>query len=109
MIAQDGTLRGRRVLSPEAMAAMGRIMTLGLRKGGLEGAGMGPAEYMIAHWCERVEAGRCTLESSPGYYGANPWIDRTRGLHGLILVQDQRRRIAREQTALRDGLIALFA
>lgn len=108
MVAQDGIYRGRRVLSAKAMAAMGAIMTAGLPKGGLEGAGMGPAEYMIAHWCERPEGGRCTLESSPGYFGANPWIDRRAGLHGVLLVQDQRRRIAAAETVLRDGLIQLF-
>lgn len=109
MIAQEGVWRGRRVLSREAVTTMDTVMTRGLAKGGLDGAGMAQAEYMIAHWCERLEADRCTLESSPGYYGANPWIDRKAGLHGVILVQDQRRRIAAAQTALRDGLIQLFA
>lgn len=109
MIAQDGIRRGRRVLSARAMAAMGTIMTGGLRKAGLEGAAMGPAEYMIAHWCEQPQAGGCALESSPGYFGANPWIDRKARLHGVLLVQDQRRRIAGAETVLRDGLINLFA
>lgn len=109
MIAQGGTSGGRRVLSPRAMAAMGTIMTAGLPKGGLEGAGMGPAEYMIAHWCERPEGDRCSLESSPGYFGADPWIDRRSGLHGVLLVQDQRRRIARAEARLRHGLIEIFS
>lgn len=109
MVAQDGTYRGRRILSARAVSAMGKIMTRGLRKIGPEGLDVQPAEYMIAHWCERPEGRRCTLESSPGYFGANPWIDRTRRLHGVLLVQDQRRRIVGAETRLRDGLIELFA
>ncbi len=109
MIAQDGTYRRRRVLSARAVAAMGTIMTRGLHKIGPEGLGAQAAEYMIAHWCERPEGLRCTLESSPGYFGANPWIDRTTRLHGVLLVQDQRRRIVDAETRLRDGLIDLFA
>lgn len=109
MIAQDGVYRGRRILSARAVAAMGTIMTRGLRKIGPEGLGAQAAEYMIAHWCERPEGPRCTLESSPGYFGANPWVDRASRLHGVLLVQDQRRRIVGAETRLRDGLIDLFA
>jgi CubicO group peptidase (beta-lactamase class C family) len=109
MIAQDGLHRGRRILSARAVAAMGTIMTRGLPKVGPEGLGAQPTEYMVAHWCERPEGLRCTLESSPGYFGANPWIDRTARLHGVLLVQDRRQRIVGAETRLRDGLIDLFA
>lgn len=109
MIAQEGRYRGRSVLSGAAMTAFSQIMTKGLPKGGLDGAGMASAEYMLAHWCERLDGDRCGLESSPGYFGAYPWIDRVGGLHGVLLVQDQRRRIATQEIALRQSLISLFS
>lgn len=110
MIAQSGTYRGAKVLSPGAIAAMDRIMTMGLQKGAaMPGEGPGKAEYMIAHWCERIgEDGLCDLSSSPGAFGAYPWIDRRADIHGLILVQDQRPRIAASQMVLRNGLTRLF-
>ena len=111
MIAQDGLYRKRRILSAGAVAAMDRVMTLGVERGqSLPGEGPGKAEYMIAHWCERLEAdGRCSLASSPGAFGAYPWVDRKTNLHGLILVQDKRPRIAAAEATLRNGLIRLFA
>lgn len=110
MIAQSGSYRGVKVLSPGAISAMDRIMTMGLQKGTtLPGEGPGKAEYMIAHWCERVgDDGFCDLSSSPGAFGAYPWIDRRARLQGLILVQDQRPRIAAAQMVLRNELIRLF-
>jgi len=109
MIAQDGVLGGRRVLSSASVAAMDTVMTAGVRKGmTLPGNIAGQAEYMIAHWCERLEGARCTLSSSPGAFGAYPWIDRRAGLHGVLLVKDQRPRIAAAELALRDGLTELF-
>ncbi|WP_029911758.1 serine hydrolase [Caulobacter sp. UNC358MFTsu5.1] len=109
MIAQDGVLQGRRVLSSAAVLAMDTVMTTGVRKGmSLPGNVAGQGEYMIAHWCERLEGARCTLSSSPGAFGAYPWIDRRANLHGVLLVQDQRPRIAAAEFALRDGLTELF-
>jgi len=109
MIAQDGVLRGRRVLSTAAISAMDTVMTTGVRKGmTLPGNVGGHGDYMIAHWCERLEGARCTLSSSPGAFGAYPWIDRRADLHGVLLVQDQRPRIAAAEFALRDGLTELF-
>lgn len=110
MIAQNGIYRGRRVLSLSALGAMGRVMTIGLRKGfTAPGAQNSNAEYMIAHWCERVEAERCSFESSPGLFGTYPWIDRRSGLHGIIFLKDRLRRIAEDQRTLRNGLIQIYA
>jgi len=109
MIAQDGRYRGKAVLSPAAVKAMGRIMTLGLRKGfTAPGAQERDVEYMIAHWCERRTDARCTFESSPGLFGTYPWVDRETGLHGVIFLKDKLRRVAAEERALRDRLIAIY-
>lgn len=45
-------------------------------------------------WCERAdEAGRCRRLSAPGAYGALPWLDRDRGMAGVILTVDSLPRI----------------
>ena len=109
MIAQDGLYRGRAVLPKAAIAQMATVMTAGLKKGyvppGAEGK---PAEYALAHWCERMAKGRCTFESSPGAFGTYPWIDRAKGLHGIIFLKDRLQRITGQERALRDGMIRLF-
>lgn len=111
MMAQGGVLKGRRVLSTEAVAAMEVIKTRGLEKGFMPpdaaGKGGGP-EYMIAHWCEAPGEGGCILSSSPGLFGVDPWIDHRDGLHGLIFLKDNRQRIAAAEHQLRAGLIGLY-
>lgn len=109
MIAQDGLYRGRAVLPKAAIAQMATVMTAGLKKGYMPPGAEGKlAEYALAHWCERMAQGRCTLESSPGAFGTYPWIDRARGLHGIVFLKDRLQRIAGQERALRDGLIQLF-
>lgn len=109
MISGQGSYRGKRVLSTQAIQAMDTVMTRGLRKGfTAPGASGTSAEYMISHWCEREDMGQCSFESSPGLFGAYPWIDHGSNLHGMILLKDRLRRIAGQERALRDGLIALY-
>lgn len=109
MIAQDGRYRDKQILSPRAMDAMGRIMTLGVRKGFTAPGAQGrDVEYMIAHWCERRDGARCSFESSPGLFGTYPWVDRESGLHGVIFLKDRLRRVATEERALRDRLIEIY-
>jgi len=109
MMSQNGHYRGKQILSADAVAAMGRIMTLGVAKGFTAPGAQGrDVEYMIAHWCERRDGAMCSFESSPGLYGAYPWIDRTSGLHGVIFLKDKLRRIAAEERALRDRLIEIY-
>jgi hypothetical protein len=33
--------------------------------------------------------GRCSLVSSPGSWGSYPWIDRARGIRGLLVIKDR--------------------
>lgn len=45
-------------------------------------------------WCERSdEAGQCRRLSAPGAYGALPWLDRDRGMAGIILTVDSMPRV----------------
>jgi CubicO group peptidase (beta-lactamase class C family) len=109
MIAQEGRYQGRRVLPPSAIGQMSAVMTKGLEKGFMPPGVRGrPIEYSIAHWCERMTAGRCSFESSPGAFGTYPWIDRAAGLHGLIFVKDRLPRIVDAELELRDSLIRLY-
>ena len=109
MIAGGGTYRGKSILSAQAIQAMDTVMTHGVRKGFTAPGASGTAtEYMIAHWCEHEEAGQCTFESSPGLFGAYPWIDHASNLHGMVLVKDRLQRISGQERALRNGLIALY-
>lgn len=50
--------------------------------------------YGIGQWVEAVDAsGITTRVSSPGAFGATPWVDWAAGSNGFILVQDTRVRI----------------
>jgi CubicO group peptidase (beta-lactamase class C family) len=54
-------------------------------------------------WCERWNENRqCRRLSAPGAYGALPWLDRDRGLAGIILTVDSLPRIRDWLFATRD-------
>jgi CubicO group peptidase (beta-lactamase class C family) len=109
LIAQRGNYRGKQILSAKSVQAMDTVMTHGVRKGfTAPGASGTAAEYMIAHWCEKEDAGQCSFESSPGLFGAYPWVDHASNLYGMILLKDRLQRIAGQERTLRNGLIALY-
>lgn len=113
MIALGGTVGGRRILTRDAILGLATLSTLGLRKGfiapGAEGQNV---EYLLAHWCERIEpanaAPRCGFESSPGFYGTYPWIDRRTGIYGVIFQKDRLQRVADDTRELRNKLIEFY-
>jgi len=91
MLAMGGTVQGRQILSPSAIAAMETAQTIGLAKGfeppGVAGAKL---EYALGNWCATVEAGaQCRLVSSPGAFGTYPWIDRKTGLYGIFFMHQR--------------------
>jgi CubicO group peptidase (beta-lactamase class C family) len=88
MLAAGGTLEGRRVLSPEAVAELERVQTAG-KPMVYRPPGMGDVDaYGLGTWCEAQDPeGACLLSSSPGAFGAYPWIDRRTGLYGLFFMQ----------------------
>lgn len=50
--------------------------------------------YGIGQWVEAQDSrGTTTRVSSPGAFGATPWVDWAAGSNGFILVQDTRQRI----------------
>lgn len=49
--------------------------------------------YALGAWCERIAAtGRCSALSAPGALGAYPWLDRERGIAGVLLTLEGRGR-----------------
>lgn len=114
MLASGGLAGSRRILTPAAMNMLAGLRTAGIPKGftapGTEGQGV---EYALAHWCERAQPSSsgtaCTFESSPGFYGTYPWIDRETGIYGIILQKDRLQRVAEATRRLRNGLISLHA
>jgi CubicO group peptidase (beta-lactamase class C family) len=106
MLAQEGVFKGKRILSVAAVREMEKTMTRGLEMRFVPPGAPAGAQYSIAHWCEVEGPKRCVMLSSPGAFGAYPWIDRANGLHGVIFLQDQFSRIAADERVLRDAMIA---
>ena len=95
MLAANGLYRGRRILSPAAVAALETAHTLNIPMAYLPPGARGGGHYALGNWCEVVVAnGRCTLVSSPGAFGTYPWIDRTTGLYGIFFMRYRLPRVA---------------
>jgi len=91
MMAAGGVYNGRRILSTQAVETMETNQTLGARMGYVPpGAAGRNAQYALANWCDAWTAsGRCTRVSSPGAFGATPWIDRDSGLYGIFFIKSR--------------------
>jgi CubicO group peptidase (beta-lactamase class C family) len=87
MIINNGTLDGQRYLSPQAVAQMTSIQTGDLQTGFTPGNGWGLG------WCVMRHPQGVTQSLSPGTfghggaYGTQVWIDPTKDLIYLLLVQ----------------------
>ncbi len=98
MLLDGGLADGERVLSEEVVAAMLADQTRGAEivetpyetyagTPGLPPAG--EIRYGVGAWGERIAADGTFLDvSSQGAFGLSPWIDRERGVAGVLLVQD---------------------
>jgi len=87
MILNHGTLHGHRYLSPEAVAQMTSIQTGDLQTGFTPGNGWGLGWCVIRHpqgVTERLSPGTF---GHGGAYGTQAWIDPTRDLIYLLMVQ----------------------
>lgn len=68
------------------------------------------AAYGLGVWCEAKDAaGRCTLLSSPGFFGSYLWLDRERGLAGVFLVEDRLDRVRDDWLDLQAAAFAAAA
>lgn len=91
LIAGEGVLDGRRLLSTEAVTELLSAQTLGIPMAFKPpGVGSAPVQYALGSWCEAHDAaGRCSVLSSPGMYGTYPWVDRQSGLYGIVFLKDR--------------------
>ncbi|ASD26239.1 serine hydrolase domain-containing protein [Brevundimonas diminuta] len=108
LIANDGVMQGRRLLSSGAIAALTSAATLDTRMAFTPpGLGETPVQYALGAWCEAHDAdGRCTTLSSPGARGAYPWIDRDTGLYGVFLMTSRLPRVQPHIQRTRDAVRA---
>lgn len=92
MLLGNGRFRGKRILSAKAVAEMERDQTRGAKLAftpwaqvkGVE-ARSAQFRYGVGAWIERqTPDGQGVEISSPGAWGFCPWIDRERGLAGVL-------------------------
>jgi CubicO group peptidase (beta-lactamase class C family) len=110
MLAQNGSVDGRRVLSEQAVREMETAQTIGKPKAymppGMQGR---TAEYALGNWCESWDAAHaCTLVSSPGALGTFPWIDRKSGVYGIFFTRERLTHVAGNFTRARAAIINAY-
>ncbi|MEE4302404.1 MAG: serine hydrolase [Pseudomonadales bacterium] len=89
MLQQEGRYGGVRNLSPATLRLFERDRIGDMPREALPPTADPDWGYALGAWCERRrEDGRCTSLSSPGALGAYPWLDRERGIAGMILTVD---------------------
>lgn len=109
MLAQGGTYDGHRILSAQAVEAMETAQTLGkpMAYEPRGAAAVDHAQYALGNWCETwMDAGRCTLVSSPGAFGTFPWIDRRSGVYGIFFTRTRLPRVIDDLVAARHAILA---
>jgi CubicO group peptidase (beta-lactamase class C family) len=110
MVLDNGMHDGRRVLSPEMIEEMTRDETAAVT-GRL--SPRGNRTYGLGCWRDVVDSttGRALLLTSPGAGGFVPWVNRTRGMVGVLAVFDKLDRVWPTALAVlqaaRDGAVAL--
>lgn len=110
MLLDDGVHEGRRVLSEAAIEQMTRDQTAGIAN---RASPRGDVTYGLGCWRDVVDSatGRALVLTSPGGGGFVPWINRRRGLVGVLAVFDRLERVwptaIAVMTAARDGAVAL--
>lgn len=99
MLVGGGTWQGRRILSEAAIGEMLKDETNGAAivyspwapYESQDPSVSKPVRYGIGNWREVVDpvTGAAIESSSHGAFGTGPWIDRSRGLAGILLVFDK--------------------
>ena len=97
MMTSDGFQKRKnmQVLSPETIREMEKIHTKDMVMNGVPSYMPTGSQYALGHWCEEFSSnGECTFYSSPSERGFYPWIDKSKNIFGLIVVNDKMTRIA---------------
>jgi CubicO group peptidase (beta-lactamase class C family) len=107
MLAQQGMVAGRRILSAAAVEAMETAQTLGKPMAYLPPGVNKPMQYALGNWCETwTSDGKCILVSSPGAFGTYPWLDRQSGLYGIFFLKDRLPPVVEHLTKARAAMLA---
>ncbi|MFN0120654.1 MAG: serine hydrolase domain-containing protein [Blastocatellia bacterium] len=93
MLINNGVYKGRRVLSEKAVREMQKDQTGKLPLVVASNDRMGrKSHYGLGEWIDEQDTRCNTLQvSSPGAFGFRPWINHSRRLFGVWMVQHQRR------------------
>jgi CubicO group peptidase (beta-lactamase class C family) len=111
MLAQNGSIDGRRVLSEGAVRELETAQTIGKPKAYLPPGMQGePFEYALGNWCESFDAEHvCLRMSSPGALGTFPWIDRKSGLYGIFFTRERLTRVGGNFIKARTAIIEAYS
>jgi CubicO group peptidase (beta-lactamase class C family) len=110
MLQQHGRYEGVRNLSPGAIRLLETERIGNLPREDLPIGVDADWGYGLGVWCEaRTPAGRCLRMSSPGAFGAYPWLDRETGLAGMVLTVDSAARVSAWNRATRELATRVFA
>lgn len=110
MLLDGGMQDGQRVLSEAMVEEMMRDQTAGITN---RVSPRGDRTYGLGCWRDVVDSttGRALVLTSPGGGGFVPWINRRRGMIGVLAVFDRLERVwptaVAVMTAARDGAVAL--
>jgi CubicO group peptidase (beta-lactamase class C family) len=107
----DGPNAGQRYLAPDTLRAMQRDHAAGLVRTDVPPSvdrypGWG---YGFGFWIlPTARAGLPVIESSPGAFGFQGWVDGTAGVAGVFMVRDSNLRLAPEVQALQAEIARLL-
>lgn len=107
MLAQGGIFNGKRVLSQSSIDAMLQDQTSHARMTPTHASVLPDAHYALGSWCETWNGqGVCDRNSSIGFFGAYPWIEKSTGRFGIILpyIRNNAFRFWPEMVVIRDVL-----
>jgi CubicO group peptidase (beta-lactamase class C family) len=103
MIGGHGVFRGRRILTRESIAEMEKDQTHDLDVQFTPPGAQNGWAYGLGLWCEETTPElECVRVNSAGAYGAFPWIDRERGIQGILLVVENISRTIERTLAIRE-------
>ncbi len=103
VMTSEGYQRRRQVqvFSPEIIKEMEKIHTKDVEMKFVPSYMPAGSQYALGHWCEEFGSnGECTLYSSPSERGFYPWIDKSKNIFGIIVVNDKIDRIIEAEREL---------
>lgn len=109
MLSRGGMSGETRVLSEASVTAMFTDQTSHATMTPTGASVLPDAHYSLGSWCESWdEHGQCLRNSSIGYFGVYPWVERKTGRFGIIFpyVRDNAFRFWPDIEAIRDASFA---